>query len=133
MDFYQRVELSKPSLLMQEQNLLEILHEIQRSLGRKDSDKEQVKYAFTIDGRQVKSLMDLHQKCRIVIVSCSKQFRGLVLEGSEQQICESVKPLPGSWITNAASRWQLTKIAPDSSTQHLHSPVSHKLLDQDTL
>ena len=66
MDFYQKVELSNPSSLMQEQTLLDIMQEFEISLKINEDQNEEdtdnsLKYAYTIEGRQIKSLMDLHQ------------------------------------------------------------------------
>lgn len=72
-------------------------------------------YAWTLDGTRVKSLMDINQRCRVLVVSKTKDFvgvRGLdKLEGYEQMQLDNAKkvqPKPGTWIQTAAVSW-LTK------------------------
>lgn len=61
MDFYQKVEFSRPTELMQTQNLLDILYEVQASLrGDTIDERQNINYAWTIDGRPIHTLMDLH-------------------------------------------------------------------------
>lgn len=69
-------------------------------------------YAWTLDGTRVKSLMDIHQRCRVLVVSRTKDFvgvRGLdQLEGFELMQLENAKkvqPKPGTWIQTAAVSW----------------------------
>lgn len=66
MDFYQKVELANPSSLMLESSLLELLYEVQTALTPPTSEKDgfiqpDIKHAWTIEGKPIKSIMDLHQ------------------------------------------------------------------------
>ena len=61
LDFYQKVELANPTPLMLEQSLLDILYEVQTTLsGTNNMQLPDIKYAWTMDGRPIKSVMDLH-------------------------------------------------------------------------
>lgn len=96
---------------MMKQNLLEILDEVNKKLDLKS--KQAVQYAWQVDGTRIKSLMDIHQQCRVILVSAEKQFIGLKgisqLNGFMQvrraQEVESIKPKPATWIQTAAVSW----------------------------
>ena len=104
LDLYQRGELAKPSKLLQKQVILEALDEVNQRL---EMSSNPVYYAWQLDGNRVKSFMDIHQNCRIIVVSQEKSFKGI--EGLDQfqgflqaarprQDTEQIKPKPGTWI-----------------------------------
>jgi hypothetical protein len=74
MDLYHRVDLAKPSPLMMKQLLLEIVDEVNT---KHQLEKAPMMYTWLLDGTRVKSLMDIHQQCRVIVVSQTKKFEGL--------------------------------------------------------
>jgi hypothetical protein len=69
--------------------------------GEKD-----IRHAWTIDGRKIKSIMDLHHKCRIVVVSASSTFKGLFTQNSvTKNAVTELKPKPISWVNRAVNKW----------------------------
>lgn len=66
LDLYQRVELAKPSKLLQKQVILEALDEVNQRL---EMSNNPVYYAWQLDGNRIKSFMDIHQNCKIIVVS----------------------------------------------------------------
>ena len=74
MDLYQRVDLAKPSKLMLKQMVLETVDEVN---SRLNCYKKPLMYAWLLDGTRVKSFMDIHQKTKIIVVSRSKDFKGI--------------------------------------------------------
>ena len=74
MELYQRVDLAKPSALMMKQLILEMIDEVNT---KNKLEKDPMVYAWTLDGTRVKSLMDIHQKCRVLVVSKNKDFVGV--------------------------------------------------------
>jgi len=82
---YHRCDLAKPSPLMMKQLILEVIDEVN---SKNKLEQGPMAYAWTLDGTRVKSLLDIHQNCRVLIVSQTKEFEGLKglnkLEGFEQ-------------------------------------------------
>lgn len=102
MDLYHRIDLAKPSSLMMKQLLLEILDEVNT---KHSLDKNAMQYVWTLDGTRVKSLMEVHQSCRVLVVSASKTFEGLRgldnlsgFSAMQDEASRKVKPKPGTWI-----------------------------------
>ena len=69
-------------------------------------------YAWLLDGTRIKSLMDIHQNTRVIVVSRSKEFEGIrgmeKLEGyafMQHEAAKKVQPKPGTWIQTAAVSW----------------------------
>lgn len=58
MEFYQKIEYANPTPLMEQQVLESCLEEVNNKLAL--NIDEQLKYAWTLDGRQINSIMDLH-------------------------------------------------------------------------
>lgn len=106
-DFYQKVEFANPTPLMQSQTLLDIMYELQTSLQTNQEDESQdIKYAWTIEGRPINSIMDLHQKCRIVLVSNRPHFKGMLINNQpDQTTVDEVKPKPTAWVNQASKKW----------------------------
>ena len=87
---------------MMKQLILEIIDEVNT---KHKLDKAPMAYAWLLDGTRVKSLMDIHQGCRVMVVSRNKQFEGLKglekLQGYAQMqhdAAKKVQPKPGTWI-----------------------------------
>lgn len=94
---------------MMKQLILEIIDEVN---NKHKLDKNPMAYAWLLDGTRIKSLMDIHQKARVIVVSKSKQFEGLrgleALAGFEQmqhEAAKKVQPKPATWIQTAAVSW----------------------------
>ena len=68
---------------------------------------------WTIDGTPVKSFMDIHQDCMVLVASPTQRFVGLnglhefvnIESGRQQLETEFVKPKAHSWIQTAAVSW----------------------------
>lgn len=63
---------------------------------------------MTIEGKPIKSVMDLHQQCRVVLVSSSDKFKGLQDRSFftlGNLSVDEVKPKPSSWVNNATRKW----------------------------
>lgn len=73
MQFYSKVENAKPTKLMEEQCMLGTLEEVSNKLKDKIGG-ECLKYAWSIDGRRLQTLMAMHQSSRCVVVSSRKEF-----------------------------------------------------------
>lgn len=102
MDLYARVDLAKPSPLMMKQIILEIIDEVN---SRHKLEKAPMAYAWLLDGTRVKTLMDIHPECRILVVSRNKTFEGIrgleKLDGFSQiqlSATKKVEPKPSTWI-----------------------------------
>jgi hypothetical protein len=104
-DFYVKVELSDPSPLMQHEQLREILHFAQSNVQPDTEFEHSWRYAWTIDGRPIRSGFDLHMECRVVLVSSKNKFKGLRM-GKESIKISDVEPTPRSWISHTALTWQ---------------------------
>ena len=66
--------------------------------------------------------MDIHQSCRVIIVSQDKNFKGIqgldqfdgfLQEQRPRQDTEKIKPKPGTWIQTAAVSWLKTNDTTD--------------------
>lgn len=68
------MDLANPSALMMKQLMLEIIDEVNT---KHKLEKSPMSYAHMLDGTRIKSLMDVHQQCRVIVVSKSKQFEGI--------------------------------------------------------
>lgn len=73
-DFYVKVELADPSPLMQHEQLTEILHFAQSNVQPDTQFEHSWRYAWTIDGRRIQAVLDLHLECRVVLVSSKNKF-----------------------------------------------------------
>ena len=109
MDLYHRIDLAKPSALMMKQIILEIIDQVNT---KHKLEKAPMAYAWLLDGTRVKSLMDIHQHTRVLVVSKSKHFEGIrgleKLDGFAQMQLEAAKkvqPKPATWIQTAAVSW----------------------------
>ena len=63
MDFYQKIDFANPTDLMLEQILLDLMYQTQHIIAQSNNEATEVdlKYAFTLDGKPIKSILDLHQ------------------------------------------------------------------------
>ena len=118
----QKIELSLPSMAMQEQCMLEILDEVSQKPGK------QFEAAWLLDGTKVISPLELPNKARIIIASTSHNFQGITgmehFEGQMAAVRDTrtnvggatyvnavtmptirVKPQPSSWVHMATSKW----------------------------
>lgn len=68
------MDLANPSSLMMKQLILEINDEVNT---KHKLDKNPMAYAWLLDGTRIKSLMDIHQQSRVIVVSRTKQFEGI--------------------------------------------------------
>lgn len=59
---------------MLKQILLQVIDEVNQKFEVQD---DFMKYAYQLDGTRIKSFMEIHQKCRVILVSNSKNFKGL--------------------------------------------------------
>jgi hypothetical protein len=110
LSFQDRLQLSNPSKLLQEQVLLEVIDEINQ---RMPDLKHTMYYAWTLQGQPVTSLLDLHTKCQIIVVSPEQRFRGI--RGMERfdvepaarphQDTTQVHPKPRTWIQGQTISW----------------------------
>ena len=80
-----------------------------------------LRHAWTIEGKKIKSVMDLHTQCKIVLVSHSPKFAGIpnrdIISHSQQQpSVDHIKPTPSSWINKATSRWTNSNSVADANT-----------------
>ena len=99
--------------------ILEALDEVNQRL---EMSSIPVYYAWQLDGNRVKSFMDIHQNCRIIVVSQEKsfkgidgldQFQGFLQTARPRQDTEQIKPKPGTWIQTAAVSWLRTNDTTD--------------------
>ena len=74
LDLYQRIELAKPSKLLMKQIILETIDEVNTRLDMQNSP---MYCAWQLDGSKIKSFMDIHQNCRVIVVSPDKDFKGI--------------------------------------------------------
>ena len=68
--------------------------------------KDTMYHAYTLQGKMIKSLTDLHSKCQIIVVSADSRFKGI--RGLEKFSVDSderprqdtslVHPKPRAWI-----------------------------------
>jgi len=94
---------------MMKQLILEVIDEVNTKCKL---DKTPMAYCWQLDGTRIKSLMEIHQQCRVLVLSRTKDFVGLKglerLEGYELMQLEAakkVKPKPATWIQTAAVSW----------------------------
>jgi len=59
MSFYQKIDYSRPSVILQEQCIVEALDKVNHQLPGSDN----VTHMWTIDGERVYSFMNLHKDC----------------------------------------------------------------------
>ena len=72
MNFYQKIDHSKPSLLLQNQCIIQALDQTNHILPN-GFDKP-MNHLWTIDGEKVDSFMQLHEDTLVLIASHSDQF-----------------------------------------------------------
>ena len=68
MGFYEKVDLAKPTQVIQDQIMLEVLDEANESFKQVGFDQI-IRYCFTISGEPIKSILDIHNQCRVLVVS----------------------------------------------------------------
>ena len=108
LDFYQKIDHAKPPALLHEQLILELLQQANDKFV-KMGYQDILRNCFTIQGEKVKSIMDLHQACSVLIVTHSDECEGLVnLEkfGNSSRPSlplENIKPHPSAWLKDATS------------------------------
>lgn len=110
----QKIELSMPSMAMQEQCMLEIIDEACTKIG------EQFETAYLIDGEKMRSPLEIPIQSRIIVVSKSDSFQGIEgLEHFEGYTRSNVggvtfvnhapsvrvKPQPQTWVHMAQVKW----------------------------
>ena len=59
---------------MQKQVVLEVLEQINLNIK---APLGSLTHVFQLDGTAVKSFMEIHQDCRVLVVSSSKKFKGI--------------------------------------------------------
>jgi hypothetical protein len=75
--------------------------------------KQTMYHAWTLQGELLTSLLDLHPKCQIIVVSPDSKFRGIkgldrfyvVPDERPKQDTSSVHPKPKTWIQGQAISW----------------------------
>jgi hypothetical protein len=83
--------------------LLEVIDEVNQRMG---DLKQTMYYAWTLQGEMLTSLLDLHQRCQIIVVSPDSKFRGIrglerfYVDPNERpkQDTSLVHPKPKTWI-----------------------------------
>ncbi len=108
MDFYQKLDFANSSQLMLKQSLLDLLYQAQVNIAKANSCAEvDYKFAFTLEGKPIHSMMDIHQNCRIILISSSDHFEGIDTSqlASLPQTVHTIKPEPSSWVNHAVSQW----------------------------
>jgi len=58
--------------------MLNLMYQAQVIIAEANSCPEvDYKHAFTLEGKPITSLMDIHQHCRIILISTSDHFQGI--------------------------------------------------------
>jgi hypothetical protein len=70
------------------------------------SQQERFRFAWTLDGRKVSSIMDMHSECRVLLISPTEKFFGLKFDQFDSIPVQKMKPKPSSWVLQAASHWK---------------------------
>ena len=90
--------------------LLELLDKVNEKM--KDFNYSPIlQYCFNLSGEIVKSILGIHQQCRVLIVSPDKEFKGLKsfskfgTKYRPSLPVDSIKPKPSTWVQTATVSW----------------------------